>query len=135
MKRMTFIAALIACAVCLSAQAQSWRMKAHIPFGFEANEVVLPAGDYVVSTTAGVLTLQNSEARGKVFIPGALPASKPASVSDGLLLFTKCGDKYFLRNVWAGDYATGYGVKLSKRQAEMVARMGQPEKTFIRAAK
>lgn len=53
--------AVAALAVPASAQAEM-RYKVHIPFGFKAGTVELPAGDYAMRRQAsGVLILQNDE--------------------------------------------------------------------------
>ncbi len=95
---------------------------ATIPFGFHANDITLPAGEYSVSKigTDGVLRLRNTETNKSVLL--AFPVRNSGD-SEAKLTFHCYGDHYFLAEVWMPG-APGYALWKSNLEKEM-SRSGE----------
>ena len=132
MKRLTFVAGLIASVACFCLQAGDWSV-ANIPFAFQAGEVRMPAGDYLVGDTSGVLTLRNVSARRSAVI-AARRAGNAMSGDSKVLTFKKYGDEYFLAKVRSVNFPSEYVLKSTPREKELISRANQVESTDILAA-
>jgi hypothetical protein len=73
---------------------------ATVPFGFHANSITLPAGEYTVSkdTMSGIVRLRNNDTNKSVLI--ASPSRKSGNLEDSKLTFHCYGDHYFLAEIW-----------------------------------
>ena len=122
MKQQTFyriaVALLFLCCGGLSASAQSTQslLTAQIPFEFQVNKKVLPAGRYLVKRDPlqpHFLLIQSRERKAAA---GVLVATlDPAQgLTQSRLIFKEYGGKRFLAGVWSQELATKYALPVSK---------------------
>jgi hypothetical protein len=99
-------------------------VRADIPFEFNIAGKLLPAGNYDVSCTSGVVTVRSHTdgaftMAGNI-VSGGSEAAKPS------LVFNRYGDKYFLEEVWSSPDST-HGASLMKSKAEREIARANPD--------
>jgi hypothetical protein len=96
-------------------QAQTYCMKAEVPFEFHVKDVNLPAGKYLISRNASlpVNLIEDSHGVKAVFMAGGALDNKGTP----RLVFHRYGDETFLAEIW-NTTGTGYKVPLSKQERE-----------------
>ena len=112
-----FVALAFVTAVA-TANAQSRRSKADVPFEFVAANRTLPAGQYDIadSTLAGeVVKISARQKDARVFAMTVRLSSKAAN-DQGKLVFHRYGNRYFLAEIWTGGDREGQ--KLMKSREE-----------------
>ena len=103
------------------AQGPGTKMKAHVPFGFEAGRARLTAGEYTVEQrSSGILVLRNEESAAAAMIL-VVPAQRTSRIDEGYLVFHKIGDNYFLSKVWTPGKEYGGQLSPSKHEKEMAS--------------
>ncbi len=103
-----------------SAQAQSNRMKATIPFAFYGVNGVLPAGDYDVERLeSGVVKLFNRDAHAVAVFHTVSVSDRTGNAASAKLVFNRYGAEYFLKEMWWGGAATGRAPLTSKPEREL----------------
>ncbi len=107
MKRIVFVVALIAGStfVTAGASAQS-QVKATVPFEFNVNGSVVPAGTYMISANnigQDVLNISSWEKKVHLLVTG--DSNWGDQGKDNVLLFHKVGDQYFLSEIRCTDSA------------------------------
>ena len=109
------IAGLLLALVCASLHAQTMKLRGTIPFAFRAGDTQMPAGEYTIRHSAGVLTLHKEGGGPSVVIltNAALRINPPA---ESHLSFNRYGERYFLSSVWS--QAAGAGLEIQKSRAE-----------------
>jgi hypothetical protein len=98
--------------------AQSAALRANIPFDFNAGDVKFSVGEYTAHVLNGfVLMLQNQDGRSVTI--GTIPfQSDLRSATQGMLVFKRYGDQYFLhRAIWPGYF--GRELYRSKLESEI----------------
>jgi hypothetical protein len=90
---------------------------AKIPFGFHANGVTLPAGEYTVvkSSFSGVLVLRNTETSKTILVNSPV---RQDGDDDARLTFHRYGNHYFLSEVWMPG-SPGYKLGKSSLEKEL----------------
>jgi hypothetical protein len=114
---MTFgLAAVMGSTLLLA--ATSGKGTAEVPFDFQVQGHVLPAGMYSVthSNTDGILFIRN-EGTGET-IAALAPVRKWGKAGDPKLTFNQYGDRYFLSAVWFGG-EDGCGLVKSRQEKEI----------------
>jgi hypothetical protein len=135
MYRYALTAGILAAVGCLSLHAQTINVKATIPFEFQIGSHVMPAGDYSIFHSAGVLRLRGENGAQKSAMVIVNAASAEPSGTPSRLVFNRYGDEYFLAKVWQNGYATGVAPPPAKRERELAARARQAGQTIALAAK
>lgn len=92
--------ALIIAAGVAPALAQEAQVTAHIPFTFAVKGSVLPAGDYSLGQLHPNSWVIRNEGRGRAVIALTRPEGDNEKESSAQLVFKRCGDRYFLSEVW-----------------------------------
>jgi len=112
--------ALFAAATLFAQGSQT--LKVQVPFGFHVGKSVLPAGGYTVYTEgpAHVLRLTSDDSKSTVMIQSNA-VEKLSPPSQGMLIFNKYGDEYFLSQVWRPGNNTGRELQKTKREFEVAA--------------
>jgi hypothetical protein len=119
----------IAIAVCVlaslaavTASAQDHATRATIPFAFYVGNTWLPAGQYIVTSDAGssIVTVRNLN---KSISAMRMAGSAEQPASDNEMVFDRCGDKLFLRDVLSAS--GGLRVELPVSKAEKYAEEHQ----------
>src|SRR5258707_13383248 len=94
-----FSVALFAAASVFSQGPQ--RLTVKVPFGFHVGNSILPAGGYSVDTDAApdILRLRSDDFQSSVMIQ-TKSVQKLKAPKQGMVLFNRFGDEYFLSQVW-----------------------------------
>lgn len=116
---------------CLPTQGQSLEplMTIEVPFDFQVNEKVLPAGKYVIkrdSQSPQLLLIQCAE-RKIMMTVHTMPLDLSKQQARASLTFNEYGEKHFLSEVKFAGY--GYGHSLFESKAER--KLAQATKTKI----
>jgi len=112
----------------VSANAQSMRVAAQIPFDFVVGSKALPAGEYTVNTiTDGGAALQIRNADGSesaIRLTNSIAAKPKKSQSRSHLVFHRYGQTYFLAEVWREGDSGGRQLLPSKKERSMKRELG-----------
>jgi len=118
------------------AQAQA-RARASVPFDFSLDQRSMPAGAYEISSLSGkVLVMRNLDTREARLLLESMhvEVSQASDTPRAKLVFRKCGDQYFLAEIWDGQSHTGIAFPESKREKELQiagSTASQPEIVVI----
>jgi hypothetical protein len=109
-----FLAYGAAVTMGVTLQAETFQMRAAIPFAFQLSSTTIRAGTYIVEQDAAHVTNLRNKVTGKRYYlqPGAGAEQGKGSPR---LVFHRYGDRYFLAEVWSPDHA---GTKLQPTKAE-----------------
>src|ERR1700691_3926820 len=121
---LTMLAATLVLALpMLNAQS---RLAANVPFGFYAGEKAMAAGSYQVKPNDGsVEILQNVDTDAAAFLLKAVLV-QGHDAQGPKLVFEKCGDQYFLIQIWDGMSNTGIQLPRSKHEKESLTASDGP---------
>ena len=129
---------MAALAIVLAApvSAQTLALRASVPFDFVVGGRIVPAGDYVVSTSGdlGVLQVWN-EAKGIVPIVALTNAVYGQRDGEAFLTFHRYGGDYFLAAIWDGAVSGGRSIPMSRTEREKAtsALMAKPDVVMVLA--
>jgi|ERR1035438_1461879 hypothetical protein len=132
----TFVLAMSAAAMLgtTGLYAQSG-VVANVPFNFTAQTVRMPAGEYTltpISRTSGVIQMLNVKTGESIFVnaPSSLSTHKGQGEESGVIIFHRCGDRYFFSEVW-----TPYGLRghapPSKLEREIQASSAEKQVALV----
>jgi len=139
MKKSMWFSGLFAFVVVLvltaPAMAQQDSFTIHVPFSFNVNAHVLPAGEYRI----GIVVPGEVQIRGIDHIVNTFFAAPRVSRSlhgplNAKLVFNCYGRQYFLSRVWFGNAGTGYELWVSNTEREYAQQIPKTD-TELRAAK
>lgn len=121
--RMTTMLALIVGLTAVAAQAQTTpkAVRFTVPFEFNVNSEVLPAGDYTVSVENQTVRIQKNDGKANVIALSRRTVSTNRSDSPVKLTFRHYGDQYYLAQVWVAD-GVGRELKRQPKDNELLAR-------------
>jgi hypothetical protein len=93
-------------------------LKAYVPYSFQAGDLRLPAGEYIMrfDILTSVLWIQGFDER-KAFIVMTSPRHGDAA-RNAELRFRRYGNTYYLASVWNGPGAIGVDLSMSKAERE-----------------
>jgi hypothetical protein len=120
MKQLCLATGLFAAMACASLYAQSVDLRANVPFDFRMGKTLMPAGEYVIHHSSGVLTVRARSGSPAVF-QITCPESRRGAPGNGALVFNRYGDSYFLSKIWAPDSRDGLALLTSKREKELAS--------------
>lgn len=126
------LAMIVSAAPLAQAQAQA-RAKANVPFDFNLDQKAMPAGVYEISSLSDkVLVVRNLETRDARLLIESMNV-EAAETPHAKLVFHKCGDEYFLTQIWDGQSRIGIAFPESKREKELqyASYASQPEVVVI----
>ena len=110
------VVALAFVTAVVSANGQSRKARASVPFEFVVGDKALPAGDYNVdSITTNGETLRIGNAASKQSAT-RLTATADGSSKNAKLVFHRYGPRYFLAEVWTGAGAEGRQLMKSRQE-------------------
>jgi|HubBroStandDraft_2_1064218.scaffolds.fasta_scaffold71387_2 hypothetical protein len=111
--------------------AQS-RIVANVPFNFYVGEKAMAAGTYQVQPGSSSMDLlQNLDTDAAVFVIKAIRV-QDANQRYPKLVFERCGNQYFLSQIWDGASDTGIQLPRSRREKEiLMANHGPSDSTEI----
>ena len=122
MKKMSFVVLALTVLVALAAtsvSAQTFTVRANIPFDFYVGSKLMPAGEYAFDTMLGrgighIWSMDRHNSTAMLFEPGSLPAtSDKGSVS---MVFHRYDKTYFLSEVRDGYIAADCLIPVSSRE-------------------
>lgn len=110
------MAVALLCTAGGALEAQSFRVYATVPFGWQANGHTLRAGEYLITKegSSPVVAVQATRDNKKTFLmigPGS------GTNSSSRLVFHQYGDQYFLSEVWVPG-STGGKLVVGKAEKE-----------------
>ncbi len=130
------LSVVVALVLAAPAVAQLNSYTISVPFSFNVNAHVLPAGEYVVHVVApGAVQIRGVDhiANATFLAPALL--SRPLHASpNAKLVFHRYGRMYFLAQVWFSDVNDGYELTITNTEREYAQQTPSTE-TVLRAAK
>lgn len=122
---MLLLAALVLVTAVASANAQTARATANVPFEFVVGSKTLPAAHYTISDmTSGsqVVKISAREENANLFAT-TIPLSRKASDDKGKLVFHRYGNRYFLAEIWSPGERQGQKLKKSQEEKSIENEM------------
>lgn len=132
MKRILFALAMIGIFAATSMAADSFALKARVPFDFAVAGKQLPAGVYTLERqgTPGMLMLRDAAGHIQTIFQ-VQSVYTNASAQSPMLIFNKYGDRYFLAKIWS---ASGPGAQLNRTKIERELVAAAPVEQVLVAA-
>jgi protease II len=103
----------------LHAQGRSLRSEAKIPFAFEVGNIHFGPGTYILSEPTRYVFFVQGTKRSALSMTMHEIGSTPAQHSE--LIFHRCGNRYFLREVWKTGDTDYLSFSASKAERELMA--------------
>jgi hypothetical protein len=85
------------------------------------------------SPGAGAIVLRGADAQASPCIVLSRNGIRSDERPTSKLVFHRYGDTYFLTQVWAAGYSSGWEFPASKLEREMAARLSAPSNTSVTA--
>jgi hypothetical protein len=121
MKRLFLAMGLFAAVACSGLNAQTMELRAKVPFDFRMGEKLMPAGQYLIHHSAGLLTVrEQGGSTAAMFL--TLPEYRPHTPTTGTLEFNRYGEDYFLAKIWAPGSRDGRSLTKSSAEKEIASR-------------
>ena len=99
---------------------------AKIPFNFTVCREELPAGKYTVflasSATSQLLAIRSEDGR-SMYIACTQSVNSPKTVTEGMLVFNRYDDQYFLSEAWWPGYTMGHELVKSDRERALIKEL------------
>jgi hypothetical protein len=119
---LTTVLLTMSCLTASSRASAQATAQAKVPFEFTVGQSVLPPGEYSIKEVSpSMIEIYNLE-KGATFYVVTF-ASDYVSRKPNILLFSKYGDKYFLREVRGGVGEYSLGLNPSKLEMEFQSQM------------
>lgn len=123
MKRIGWIAGLLAACFCMGIEAQVLDARANVPFDFWLGHKLMPAGEYSIShSSAGLLAIKREDGDRATAVILTNRALRSAAQTDGKLQFTRYGEDYFLWRIWGPGQQDGYSIPKTSRERELASK-------------
>ncbi|MBI5282916.1 MAG: hypothetical protein HY858_14620 [Candidatus Solibacter usitatus] len=124
------VLAVMVCVALAVPAAAATMVRVEIPFAFDAAEIAMPAGQYVIerSLGAGMLYLTNEKGEKRVVM--TVPVGNPNQPHNPRLVFEKYGATYRLAEVHMAGMHAGAGIPATKNQM-LVAKRQWPERVVV----
>jgi len=132
MKRILYLAAATI-AICLIttstfAQAESLRLRFHVPFAFTVENTTFAAGEYEITAPAHLLLdLRNVKSQAAAFEHAKPAQSRKEADGRVRLIFNRYGSEYFLAVVSDGSWASTYDMRESKEEKRLADTSPRPQ--------
>lgn len=107
-------------------------MTFNVPFPFQAEKSMLPAGEYTVDTSINphVVHVRSADFKSAAMLLSHSIESRKTSTR-GTLVFNRYGDTYFLSQVWKPGTNTGRTLRKSKREIELASNLRSGQQTLL----
>jgi hypothetical protein len=130
-----FLVTLLLTAAAAFAQS-SFMLKGKVPFDFQVDTVVMPAGEYIVQTgySGGAISIHTPDHSKGVWILTNPLARNHRGRGEAKLCFKRYRDRYFLSQVWDDDGAYGRSLPPGRLEKELAASI-RPATTNVVMAK
>jgi len=142
---LSLVVALTITFAAVPAAAESFvSIRVDVPFEFNADHSIFPAGKYTIrpagGNTNGVIRITSEDGKASVFL-STHSAQSLQSRDETALIFHRYGDQYFLFQVWAVGDTTGLEIPKSSMERQAArgieankgqsARSGEPAEVII----
>jgi len=126
-------ATIFAALACTGLHAQSFDIRATIPFDFHAGTTTLPAGEYVIHEQGPLVWLRGAVGgtRSPIMITIATTGRE---LQHARLNFNRYGSDYFLTTVWSSSSLDGHQLVQTAREKEIAKRGGVPARVVVNLA-
>ena len=131
MKRTICATILLVAASCLGLNAQTMQLRATIPFRFHVGQVVMPAGEYVVSQQNSILTVRKTDGHPSAAMFLTQPEVLSSPPATAVLIFNRYGDTCFLSNVRSPYSSLGQILPKSRTETEYARAATERVQTAI----
>jgi hypothetical protein len=110
-------------------------IKANVPFDFMVRNQSVPAGEYIFAQNGSWNMIQISSWDTRTALRVLrYPAGNNMTGFPYALVFNKYGNRYFLKQVWAGDRVMGVQLPTSRTEKEEMALSAPAKTTLIASA-
>ena len=110
-------------------------IRANVPFDFMVGNQRVPAGEYTFAQNGSWSSIQISSWDTRTTLRVLrFPAGNNTTSSPCALVFNKYGDRYFLKQVWAGTGVMGVQLPTSRTETEEMALSAPAKTTLIASA-
>ena len=134
MKKMLLAGAVAALVGGNAIAADTFAIKAKVPFDFMVGNHRVEAGEYIIAQDAARNSICiTSRETGAALLVLRQPAGNNTTGQSFALVFNKYGDRHFLREVWGGPAAIGAQLPASRAEKEAMAASA-PVKTTLTAS-
>jgi len=122
MKPLALAAGLLAAVAFPGLYAQTIDLRANIPFDFRVGETLMPAGEYLVHHSGGVLFVREESGRRKAAAALTIAEIRPNAPAQGALEFSRYGEAYFLAKIWSAYSQDGRALLKTALEKEFASR-------------
>jgi hypothetical protein len=134
MKKTLLAAAMAVLAGGSAIAADTFIIKAKVPFDFMVGNQRVEAGEYLIAHDAARNSVRiTARETGVALLALRHPAGDNATGQPYALVFNKYGERHFLREIWGGPGVAGAQLPASRSEKEAMARR-VPEKTTLTAS-
>jgi len=110
-------------------------IKANVPFDFMVGNQSVPAGEYIFAQNGSWNMIQISSWDTRTVLRVLRhPAGNNMTSSPYALVFNKYGNRYFLKQVWAGNGVMGVQFPTSRAEKEEMALRAPAKTTLVASA-
>jgi len=127
----TVLAAMIL--MGLPALAQGRETKFNVPFSFNVDKEVLPAGTYVVAQVFEASLMIRGASNGHATLVSSMGVESADREKPCKLVFHRYGNRYFLSQAWLGLRTSGRELLRSNEESE-IARNAHPQTEYVLAS-
>jgi hypothetical protein len=136
---LTLVGVLSLLLVAGSALAQTYSIRADVPFSFTVNQTTMPAGQYTISPLGNgtnVLVIQSSDTQAIKLVNANRAGAASSKAADRTKLVFHCyeGDHCFLYQLWVGGMSRGQELPRSAVEREIAANLGSHREVAVVAA-
>ena len=131
MRRSFLVAGLFVALACSGLNAQTMDVRATVPFPFRAGAAMMPAGDYTIQHSNGVLRIREADGGHAAALLLANASTRSNRPHNAVLEFHRYGEKYFFAGVWTQDSEKGCEVPATRAEKEIAGRLGPPQALSI----
>jgi hypothetical protein len=130
-KALQFAFGLLVVGGCTGLYAQTMDIRTNIPFTFSVSGTTLPAGEYSIHHSEGLLTLRDPQ--GKAVTVVTVGTDRWMQSSRPLLQFKRYGNEYFLGKISVPQSTVARQLLESRREKELARASGRPEAVIVAA--
>jgi len=131
MKRLAFGVGLLTVLTSTTIPAQSLDLRANIPFEFRVGESRLPAGEYLLHQSPGVLLVKEQGGQHKAAMIFTAAEFRLDPLKTGEVEFNRYGDTYFLAKIWLPGERQGRAAIKTPPEKELAAEASVIQKVGI----
>jgi len=121
MKRTSLVLTAILALACSALHAQSLNARANVPFNFWMGKTLMPAGDYQIRYSNGLLQVRDDAGGESLESILTIPEHKLNPPEQTVLVFNRYGDTYFLAKLSSPELDGGCILPKTSREKEQLS--------------